>query len=66
MPIETPTFAPLLDTQAVADLLGLTYNVILGMRKKGTGPKYFKTGRKYMYDLDAVVQWRKEKFSVAV
>jgi hypothetical protein len=36
------------------------------MRKKGTGPKYFKTGRKYMYDQDAVVQWRKEKFSVAV
>ena len=66
MSTETPTFAPLLDTQAVADLLGLTYSVILGMRKKGTGPKYFKPGRKYMYDLDAVVQWRKEKFSVAV
>ena len=63
---ETPIFPPLLDTAQVAELLGLSYSIVLVMRKKGTGPKYFKTGRKYMYDLDAVVQWRKEKFSVEV
>ena len=66
MSTETPTFAPLIDTKEVAALLGLTYSIVLGMRKKGTGPKYFKAGRKYLYDLDSVIQWRKERWSPEV
>jgi len=58
MALETP-FCPLLDTKEAAEITGLPYSVMLGLRKSGKGPKCVKTGRKYLYDLDTVVAWRK-------
>lgn len=62
MTIETP-FCPLVDTKEAAEIVGLTYSVMLGLRRTGNGPKCVKAGRKYLYDLNAVIEWRKEKWS---
>jgi predicted DNA-binding transcriptional regulator AlpA len=62
MTIETP-FCPLVDTKEAAEIIGLTYSVMLGLRRTGKGPKCVKLGRKYLYDLNAVTEWRKEKFA---
>lgn len=56
---EATTFCPLVDTKEAADIVGLSYSVMLGLRKSGRGPKCVKAGRKYLYDLNTVVEWRK-------
>jgi hypothetical protein len=57
------TFANLIDTKEAAVAVGLTYSVMLGLRRSGKGPKCVKVGRKYLYDNDAVLQWRKDTWT---
>ena len=63
MAIESP-FSPLIDTKEAAELVGLPYPIMLGLRRKGQGPKCERAGRKYMYDINAVIAWRKERWAV--
>lgn len=62
MSIESP-FCPLIDTKQAAEIVGLPYSVMLGMRRKGEGPTCVKAGRKYMYEFDTVVAWRKTRWA---
>lgn len=57
------TFAILIDTKEAAAAVGLTYSVMLGLRRSGKGPKCVKVGRKYLYDSESVLQWRVKTWS---
>ncbi len=61
MTLESP-FRPPIDTQEAAEIAGLPYTVMLGLRRTGKGPKSVRVGRKYLYDFDSVIEWRKNLF----
>jgi len=46
-----------LTTQEVADLLRTSPETIRYWRSLGRGPASFKTGRRVLYDADAVTEW---------
>ncbi len=46
-----------LTTQEVADLLRTSPETVRYWRSLGRGPASFKTGRRVLYDADAVTAW---------
>jgi hypothetical protein len=60
---DQPTFAPLVDTKEAAEITGLSYSILRGMRLKGEGPTVVRAGRKFLYDLETLIEWRKSNWA---
>ena len=56
-------FAPLVDTNEAAKITGLSYSILRGMRIKGEGPTCVRAGRKFLYDLETLIAWRKTNWA---
>ena len=60
---DQPVFSPLVDTKEAAQITGLSYSILRGMRLKGEGPMAVRAGRKFLYDLETLVEWRKTNWA---
>ncbi len=40
-----------------ADIIGMSNSGLCKMRKRGEGPKYYKIGGRFFYDLDDLNMW---------
>lgn len=50
----------ILTTEQLAERHGVSPDAVRMWRYRGTGPKFFRRGRRVAYRLDAVVAWEKE------
>jgi excisionase family DNA binding protein len=60
---EAPTY---LNTQQVADLLGLHYDTVKKMRHRGEGPPYVTVAKRTVrYDQAKVIAWAERRAEAA-